>query len=401
MSLIHERHGSRNLKVSRDGASADFLYFVREAADEEEAILLAGATAPTTYTPPGSGPLIQQEFTTEELGGGCYHVDVSYQSGKADDKASAASSPPQETNADGSRKEGGGNVAGDKDPTEPLGREFSFSTGGGTTHILRSWETVFSVGGPPKAIVDAAYVPAAAALAIAEADRAAALTDFAAITALAAYNSAMAAAINSPSDATRALAALARAAYNAVPTVVVAAASLLAYQTAVAVAAAVLAAASAATAVPAPDYKGAIGAGDDGPAGCDVVAPDAKFQVTYKVPEITLGRFVSLCALTGIVNNSAWQGFGIREVLFLGADGHFSDGDKKWTITYEFGYSATEADPIIINGMTVPVKLGWDYLWVLYRTTEDEASHTTTKTPAAVYVERVYKQKDFTVALGF
>ncbi|WP_020472442.1 hypothetical protein [Zavarzinella formosa] len=161
MPLIHELKGSRNLSIGRDGASAPWLFMVREAADEAAAYQLADQTSPASYQPvPGiTGVLLKSKIETQDMGAGIYVVTVNYDSGQATDAGDdVGANPTEPAGGPGDTGQGGGNPAGDTDPDADLGREFTFTTGSGATeHITRAkslTESGKKVVGPAQAAPD-------------------------------------------------------------------------------------------------------------------------------------------------------------------------------------------------------------------------------------------------------
>lgn len=305
MPLIHELHKSRNLSISRDGASCPWLFMVREAADENEAAELANDSTPPSYQPiPGiTGVLLKSKIETDDLGGGVFHVTVNYESGQPTEGGEEAGTAPSEpAGGAGDTSEGGGNVAGGADANATLGREFTFTTSGGTEHITKA-----------RFLVDSGKVGGGAA----------------------------------------------------------------------------------------PDTKLAIGLTKEGISGIDIVSPNMEFAYTHKVRGLTLGRFIRLGWATGKINLVPWWGFGEFEILFLGCDGKWSDGDDAWTVTYRFKYSPKEEDIDIIGDGTLmcAVKDGWDVLDVGY-IPKDIGTEFYMQVPDNFKVFRVYKTCNFQIHLG-
>jgi len=67
-----------------------------------------------------------------------------------------------------------------------------------------------------------------------------------------------------------------------------------------------------------------------------------------------------------------------------------------WEITHRFSASPNKTG-LTIGDITGIEKKGWEYLWVRYADAEDTAAKTLVKKPAAVYVEKVYEEGDFSV----
>jgi len=142
-----------------------------------------------------------------------------------------------------------------------------------------------------------------------------------------------------------------------------------------------------------PDFKGAIGVSADAVEGTDITVPVFRFSETYSIPVplITHAYKLQVFDLTGKVNNAAFKGFAIGEVLFLGASGS-RRGLEKWEITYQFAASKNAVN-LKVGDIQNINKKGWEYLWVRYGDVEDQK--VLIKQPEAAYVERVYEPGNF------
>jgi hypothetical protein len=154
--------------------------------------------------------------------------------------------------------------------------------------------------------------------------------------------------------------------------------------------------------VTAPDLRRIIGLSRDKVEGCDVVSSDLKFSCTYKQCKFTFTYLRNLVKLTATTNTKNLLTFAPGEVLFLGAAGHYTDGDG-WVIQYFFSIRANEVVtgtgssqgieliPAGENaGVFSTVKDGHDYVWFSYE--DGVISGFTIQKPVAAYVERVYKR---------
>lgn len=149
---------------------------------------------------------------------------------------------------------------------------------------------------------------------------------------------------------------------------------------------------------------GAIAVDDDRVAGVDIVVPALQWTETYDVPHgyVTAAYIKSVAAVTGTTNNAAFRTFAKGEVLFIGCTGQQewdSDrGDGPWSLSYRFvaspnaGSGAT-APAITVGDITGIEKKGHEYMWVRYESAVD--SSTVIKKPKAVYINRVYREGDF------
>lgn len=152
----------------------------------------------------------------------------------------------------------------------------------------------------------------------------------------------------------------------------------------------------------APDMSEAIGVDSNGVNGVDIVSPQLQWQESYDVPDVyvTNNYIRGVSALTGTVNNASFRGFAAGEVLFLGCSGSHEWDDQKgrgpWSLSYRFVASPNVTSQTIgsISGIE---KKGHEYLWVRYE--ESTAGSDLIKKPKYVYVDKVYKDGDFS-ALG-
>jgi hypothetical protein len=152
----------------------------------------------------------------------------------------------------------------------------------------------------------------------------------------------------------------------------------------------------------APDMSAAIGVDSNGVNGVDIVSPQLQWQESYDVPDVyvTNNYIRGVSALTGTVNNASFRGFAAGEVLFLGCSGSHEWDDQKgrgpWSLSYRFVASPNVTSQTIgdISGIQ---KNGHEYLWVWYE--ESTSGSDLIKKPKYVYVDKVYKDGDFS-ALG-
>lgn len=143
----------------------------------------------------------------------------------------------------------------------------------------------------------------------------------------------------------------------------------------------------------APNFQGAIGVTTDSVEGTDITVPVYSFTETHYLPvAVVTGAYkAALFYLTGKVNDAAFKGFAIGEVLFQGASGS-QRGEEDWEITFRFAASPNVTG-LSVGPITGINKKGWEYLWVRYSDAEDE--HVLVKQPIAAYVEKVYDEGDF------
>lgn len=144
----------------------------------------------------------------------------------------------------------------------------------------------------------------------------------------------------------------------------------------------------------APDFKHAIGVTRSGVAGCDIFGPQLEWSRTVSLPSVSLAYIKQLMRLTGTANTAPFYTFGVRDVLFKGASGKATD-NQKWTVTYKFSVIETQTNIVICDGLTVPQKRGWEYIWFAYEDTV--LSDRVAPLPIAAYVEQVVRDGDFSI----
>jgi len=150
------------------------------------------------------------------------------------------------------------------------------------------------------------------------------------------------------------------------------------------------------------DFEGAINVNEDRIEGVDVTLPVFHFSITHQLPiehEIPLGYVRGVFLLTGMMNAAVFKGFERGEVLFLGGSGR-KRSEEAAELNFKFAASPNVTKLKIgegANQVTVPVKLGWDVLWIKYMDVVPTNGKSIIKRPTQANVERVYEFGDFTV----
>lgn len=144
-----------------------------------------------------------------------------------------------------------------------------------------------------------------------------------------------------------------------------------------------------------PTFGGAIGVNGDSIDGTDIVIPQFSFseEHNFVLSLITKEYKKNLARLVGKVNNATWRGFEAGEVLFMGASGSLRS-QEAFSISFKF-MASENATELTVGEITGIAKKGWEYLWVRYEERKDEAAHTLVKSPANVFIEKVYRDGDF------
>lgn len=151
------------------------------------------------------------------------------------------------------------------------------------------------------------------------------------------------------------------------------------------------------------DKGGLIGVTRDGIEGVDIGVGQLGFTITkaFDIADVDSSFIDSLKSLTFTTNNATFAGttddgidfsYDTDECLFMGARGGVRNG--KVVISMLFG-AADNQTGLKVGSITAIAKKAWDYMWVKYKDGVVGASFT--KTPLAVYVEKVYNQGDFSL----
>lgn len=152
-----------------------------------------------------------------------------------------------------------------------------------------------------------------------------------------------------------------------------------------------------ATGVTSEDFKQLIGVSGSGKdarvEGTDIPIPVATITMKRTLPALTAGYFRQLLYCCGKTNAEPWWLFNYEEGLFVGCNGQFK-GTGEFEADFEFKFSPTLTDINVGNGITVPEKKGWNYLWVRYG--KAAGASQLVETPLEAYVERVIDTIGFT-----
>jgi len=156
---------------------------------------------------------------------------------------------------------------------------------------------------------------------------------------------------------------------------------------------------------PSPDVGNAIGVGERGVDGVEIIVPSVRFSVDWIYPGDTVNpTFRRIIAdLVGKINDAPAFGYSTGEVLLAGAslEERVRPQDSVWDARFDFLVSrdATFEYPpgLVPAGDPDPIpKPGWSFLWVQYQSKPSGASGVDKPQAVAVYVAETYEQADFT-----
>lgn len=143
------------------------------------------------------------------------------------------------------------------------------------------------------------------------------------------------------------------------------------------------------------ESHGLIGVTKDSVEGVDIPAREFHWSETHILPlsYITEAYALTLYALSGTVNATAWRSYAAGEVLFKNASGTNRDSETA-ELTYNFAASPNLTN-LAVGTIQGIAKQGWDYMWVRYEDDVDDTAHAMVKKPRTVYVERVIERSNF------
>ena len=132
---------------------------------------------------------------------------------------------------------------------------------------------------------------------------------------------------------------------------------------------------------------------ESGAEGANIDIPVVSFNIkrNYAKGAFTLAFLANAASFVGLPNNVAWRGFGIGEVKLIGVDGS-NDSGKFDAVTFSFAASPSFTNiviPSLYGNITVPSKLGWQYLHVQYTTAIDPNTFDLVDTPIAAHVDEL------------
>ena len=143
---------------------------------------------------------------------------------------------------------------------------------------------------------------------------------------------------------------------------------------------------------PGPSYQKAIGVTENSVEGCSVYVPRFEWSVTYQAVTLSWDYLMTVWRLVGRKNRDRFYGANPGEVLYLGMNGSYSVSDR-WSLTHKFSVVPNELHVKVSDDIVIPVKRGWDYLWVRYKRIVE--ANTVMHVPAVAYTEEVIPDGDF------
>ncbi len=145
----------------------------------------------------------------------------------------------------------------------------------------------------------------------------------------------------------------------------------------------------------APDFEGAINVSGNTVGGLDVVRPCLRYSETWIFPAsvaISPAFLGAVYQRTGTVNLNTFRAFQPGEALFMGARASWQGDLPYVAVTFEFEARPNGEWYSQGFGQVIP-KEGWQYVWLLYETAEN--NDRLVQRPIYAYKETVYEKKDW------
>lgn len=138
---------------------------------------------------------------------------------------------------------------------------------------------------------------------------------------------------------------------------------------------------------------GGINVTSDGVEGVDISIPVLSFAIQreYAKGTFTLAWLANAMTYANKPNNASWRGFGIGTVMLTNVTGT-DDGKQFDSITFNFEASPTFTNLVIpspLGNITIPSKLGWQYLHIQYLHRYDTATGLTYPVPHTAHVDEL------------
>lgn len=158
------------------------------------------------------------------------------------------------------------------------------------------------------------------------------------------------------------------------------------------------------------DHGGLINVDKDGNVkGCDIVVPQAKFHVQAAMNGTTFANQIltepaalatykrNVLKLIGTVNNAAYKGAAMGELLLTGVQGKRSKRNPNvYDLSFQWAFSENVEDFTVLD-LPVHRKEGWWYVWTESEQVISSAGGRLNSKLQAYHLERVYEYGDFTL----
>lgn len=134
------------------------------------------------------------------------------------------------------------------------------------------------------------------------------------------------------------------------------------------------------------------------PEGVEVYEPFLTFSETqYKPGDFVTTDYLRLLRrLIGRTNNASWRGFEEGELMAMGVSGARRSIRDDWELQFKFAAREHQTD-VVVAGITVAVKRGWEFLWPQVARGADTTDHLTVQRVKRICVTNPFRTADYTL----
>ena len=152
------------------------------------------------------------------------------------------------------------------------------------------------------------------------------------------------------------------------------------------------------------DAGGLINVTSEGASGVDVEFPVMNFSIARLYPKgfFNLNFLVAAHEFAGLPNTTPWRGFGSGTVRLTGIGGSEDTGEDHDEVVFDFQTSPTVANVVIsspLGDITIPEKLGWQYIHIQSVEHHDPATGITSFVPHTAHVDELTAGVDLNLIL--
>jgi len=153
------------------------------------------------------------------------------------------------------------------------------------------------------------------------------------------------------------------------------------------------------------DAGGLLNVTSDGANGVDSEFPVLNFSLARLYPRGTFGLNFLVAAhdFVGKPNTTPWRGLGSGTTRLLGVDGDEATGEDHDEIVFSFQVSPTILNIVIpspLGNITIPQKLGWQFLHMQSVEYHDETTGITSFVPHTAHVDELTEGVDINLLLA-
>lgn len=136
-----------------------------------------------------------------------------------------------------------------------------------------------------------------------------------------------------------------------------------------------------------------VGVTRDGVEGVDCNVATFSFGLTYKIQNFGPQQLQIIRSLAWKTNMFQFLGLPTGQVLFTGARGRIPNTGRNQEITLGFAVSEDSVNLNVGQGIVVPFKGAWEYLWIKFK--KDPLANAFVEVPDLAFVSQLYQPADF------